>query len=130
MRNVPEKYQLGPIGSFLKSQGIDYSLEARMYSIPIDLVGRRGNTTIAIELKSNHFKKGIKQALRNSRYVDYSFLSVWQSNVTEHLIEQVKNEPIGLIAVDEKVNFILPPEKNSANPHAKKKVIKRVNGNA
>lgn len=125
-RYVSEKYQLGSITKFLDKNGIDYIFEGFLYGIPIDILCVQRDKTIAIELKSRNFRKGIYQAKRNASFVDYSFLSVWEKNVTERLVNRVKSLPIGLLAVDTKVKCLSSPSQNEPNPYVKNKIIKMV----
>ncbi|WP_424016227.1 hypothetical protein ACOZ4N_00220 (plasmid) [Halorientalis pallida] len=110
---VPEKYQLGIVTDYLDRHEISYTTEGDIFCYPIDIVAAKRDTTLAIELKSRNVGKGIEQACRNADYVDYSFLSVWESNVTETLIDRVADLDIGLIGVDDRVRIYSPPSKNS-----------------
>ncbi len=123
---VPEKYQLGVVTDFLKQKGISFSTEHRIYCYPIDIVGVQRNTTIAIELKSKDFKRGIEQARRNAAFVDYSFLSVWSSNITPNLHSRVEGLDIGLIGVNSGVKFLSAPSKTPKQLYAKDRIIESV----
>jgi len=117
----PEKYQIGALKQFFNKKGFEYIFEANMYSIPIDVLCKKGDTVMAIELKSRNSKRGIEQALRNLYFADYSFISVWEDNITSALIERVENEPIGLIAIGHDVKFISPPSKNDVEKYPRNK---------
>lgn len=106
---VPEKYQLGIVTDFLESHDIAYTTEGEVFCYPLDVVAVKRETTIAIELKSRNVGKGIEQALRNSDFVDYSYLSVWEEKVTEDLVNRVDELDIGLIGVDQGVRVYSGP---------------------
>jgi hypothetical protein len=125
---VPEKYQLGIVVDFLDTVGISHRTEQSIFSYPIDVLCVNDRETIAIELKSRNVGKGIQQALRNSDYVDFSFLAVWKKDVTEALLERVSDLPIGLLAVDEDVEIASSPEKTSQQLCRQEKVIDLVIG--
>lgn len=110
---VPEKYQLGIVTDYLDRHDISYATEGEIFCYPIDIVAAKHDTTLSIELKSRNVGKGIEQACRNADYVDYSFLSVWDSDITDTLIDRVTELDIGLIGVDETVRIYSPPSKNS-----------------
>lgn len=121
-----EKYQLGILAHFLKEKGIRYTTEARLYSIPIDVLGLQRGQTIAIEMKSRDIGRGLKQAERNRSLVDYSFLSVWEEHATETLVERMEGSKIGLLSVGSDVKCLSPPAECDASEHAKKRAEERV----
>ncbi|WP_336361809.1 hypothetical protein [Haladaptatus sp. ZSTT2] len=122
MTYISEKYQLGIIVEFLNENKIKFATEQLVYSIPIDIIGYDGTNVISIELKTKDFGRGLAQAERNTAYVDHSYLSVWKSNLTEGLIERVDETSIGLLAIDEDVEVVSTPMKNTPNSYARKKV--------
>lgn len=109
-RYLPEKYQLGIITHYLSSRDFQYSTEAQVFGYPLDILAYKRETSIAIEMKSSNSKRGLEQAKRNSEFVDYSFLSVWDENITENLIQRVTGTNIGLISVSDGIQFISPPK--------------------
>ncbi|WP_458190341.1 hypothetical protein [Haladaptatus sp. NG-WS-4] len=108
---VPEKYQLGIVADYLTTHDVTYTTEGEVFCYPIDVLGVKRNSTIAIELKSRNTNRGIEQAQRNSDFVDYSFLSVWDSRVTEQLLNRVMPLDIGLIGIGEAVHVYSSPRK-------------------
>ncbi|SDM50600.1 hypothetical protein SAMN04487949_1891 [Halogranum gelatinilyticum] len=117
-----EKYQLGIVADYLREEGYQFATEARLYSIPIDIVALQGNTTVAVELKSRDFKRGINQAERNTSVVDFSYLSVWEENITDDLVSRIDDSPIGLLSVGTHVKCLSPPVRNDPSTHAKSRV--------
>lgn len=108
---IPEKYQLGILTDYLDTHGFDYTTEGRVFCYPIDLLCARRETTIAVEMKSAKVKRGIEQAWRNSDFVDFSYLAVWEERITDSLIKSVEDTPVGLFAVSEGVEQICTPQK-------------------
>lgn len=106
---TPEKYQLGIVMDFLDSQDVTYITEGQVYCYPIDILAEHRGKTMAIELKSGDIARGIEQARRNADFVDHSFLSIWESDVTDELLEEVSDLPIGLIGVDTDVQIYSSP---------------------
>ena len=110
---VPEKYQLGLLTDYLNSYGFEYVTEGRVFCYPIDILCARQKTTVAIEMKSGKLSRGVEQAWRNSDFVDFSYLAVWEDRINESLLEAVSDKPIGLLAVDDEVKQISPPSKTA-----------------
>jgi len=108
---VPEKYQLGILTDYLDAHGFDYTTEGRVFCYPIDILCARRETTVAIEMKSDKVSRGIEQAWRNSDFVDFSYLAVWEQRITNSLIERVEDTPVGLFAISEDVEQLSLPKK-------------------
>jgi hypothetical protein len=123
---VPEKYQLGLLTDYLKSHGFEYVTEGRVFCYPIDILCVRQETTVAIEMKSGKLSRGIEQAWRNSDFVDFSYLAVWEDRINESLLEAVSDKPIGLLAVDDEVKQISPPSKTAVQLCSRNSVLSTV----
>ncbi|MFC4540798.1 hypothetical protein ACFO5R_02505 [Halosolutus amylolyticus] len=108
---IPEKYQLGILTDHLKTHGFEYTTEGRIFCYPIDILCARGETTVAIEMKADKVSRGIDQAWRNTDFVDFSYLAVWEERVTDSLIERVEETPVGLYAISEDVEQVSTPQK-------------------
>jgi hypothetical protein len=125
----PEKYQLGIVKEYLHEKGVDYTTEATLYSIPVDILGFDGNDTYAIELKTQDFGRGIRQAQRNTSFTDYSYMAVWEENISEKLLDRMEELDIGLLSVGVGVKCLSSPIQNQPNNHAREIVIERVSDN-
>ena len=124
MTYISEKYQLGALIPYLKNRFDDFVTEANVYSIPIDIVAINDGVVTSIELKSRDHNRGIAQAERNTAYSDYSYISVWEDQVSEHLEEKLEGSPVGLIAVDEEAMIIQEAKELEPNQHAKEVTMK------
>lgn len=102
---IPEKYQLGIVADYLRERGMTYTTEAQVFHYPIDILAVDDKQTVAIELKSRNVSRGIEQALRDADLVERSYLAVWDNRVTEQLIDDINEQPIGLLGVDEDVTM-------------------------
>lgn len=127
MSYLSEKYQLGPLRYYLNDEDIDFVIEPVIFSLPIDILGVKKDITYSIELKTKDFKRGIEQATRNTSFVDYSYISVYEQCVTEHLLERIEDSPVGLLSVSDSVEPLFPPERNTPSQHAKSRVLEVVN---
>lgn len=108
---IPEKYQLGILTDYLDAYGFEYTTEGRVFCYPIDILCVREETTVAIEMKSEKVGRGIEQAWRNSDFVDFSYLAVWEERLTDSLIERVEDTPVGLFAISGDVEQVSSPRK-------------------
>lgn len=121
---VPEKYQLGIVADYLSQHDITFTTEGEVFCYPIDILGLKRDSTLAIELKSRNVERGIEQATRNADFVDYSFLSVWDTKITNDLTDRISNLSIGLIGVDETVRIYSGPHKTDKQLCSSSSVIK------
>lgn len=110
---IPEKYQLGILTDHLKTNDFEYTTEGRIFCYPIDILCARNETTVAIEMKSQKVNRGIEQAWRNADFVDFSYLAVWEERITDALVNNVDETPVGLLAVSESVKQVCPPRKTT-----------------
>jgi len=125
----PEKYQLGIIKEYLREENIEFETEATLYSIPVDVLGFDGSDTYAIEMKTKDFGRGIRQAQRNTSFVDFSYLAVWEEKATKDLKKRIESLDIGLLSVGVKVKCLSTPLQNDPSDHAREVVIERVADN-
>lgn len=123
---IPEKYQLGILTNYLRSHRFDYVTEGRVFCYPIDLLCVRDETTVAIEMKSGKVSRGIEQAWRNSDFVDFSYLAVWSDQVTDSLLNDVSDKPIGLLSVDSEVEQVSAPRSTPEQLCSKDNIISTV----
>lgn len=126
MSYLDEKYQLGILTDYLESSHFIYKTEVEMYSIPIDVVAEKSDEIYSIELKTKDFKRGIAQAQRNTQYSNYSYLSVWDSMLTENLIKRVDKLDIGLLSIDNSVECVSDPARVEPNEYAKSKIRRKL----
>ena len=121
-----EKYQLGILTDHLKTHGFEYTTEGRVFCYPIDILAARDNTTVAIEMKAEKVSRGVEQALRNSDFVDFSYLAVWEERITDSLIDTVANTPVGLFSVAESISQCSPPRKTAQQLCSREQVFSSV----
>ncbi|GAB3676780.1 hypothetical protein [Halopiger thermotolerans] len=119
---ISEKYQLGIITPFLREEGWEFTTEAKLYAVRVDIVGFNGEDTIAIELKSKDFKRGRKQAERNCSFVDYSYLAMWKENIPKDAVERLEDSDIGLLEIDTEVKRLSPASESNPSDYAKTRV--------
>ena len=123
---IPEKYQLGIIAEYLRSEGVEFTTEARVFSYPIDILALDDGDTVAIEMKSKDVTRGIEQARRDADVVDYSYLAVWEDRVTEDLVERVEDLSIGLMSIDESVTVLSEADTIAQQLCRKEQIVQKV----
>ncbi|WP_324666073.1 hypothetical protein [Haloarcula sediminis] len=123
---IPEKYQLGILTDYLRSEDITFTTEARVFSYPIDILGIDGDVTIAIEMKARNIGRGIEQARRDADVVDHSYLAVWEHSVSTELQERFEELSIGLLSVDEDIEVISESEPVSQQLCRKENIVNKV----
>ncbi|QIO25558.1 hypothetical protein [Haloarcula sp. JP-L23] len=123
---IPEKYQLGILTDYLRSEDITFTTEARVFSYPIDILGIDGDETIAIEMKARNIGRGIEQARRDADVVDYSYLAVWEHSVSAELEDQFEDLSVGLLSVDENIEVISESESVAQQLCRKENIVKKV----
>ena len=123
---VPEKYQLGIIAEFLSQQDIPFITEGRVFCYPIDVLALQNGSTISIEMKSKNVGRGIEQAHRNTDFVDYSFLSVWDEDISDELLEQVSELPIGLMGIGDSVEIYSLPTQTGQQLCSSERVVELI----
>jgi hypothetical protein len=123
---TPEKYQLGIVTEYLSKHDITYTTEGEVFCYPIDILAVKRGSTIAIELKSRNVGSGIEQAQRNTDYVDYSFLSLWDDDITESVLKRVCDLDIGLLGVGETVTVYSGPSQTGQELCKRSSVIETI----
>lgn len=126
-RYISEKYQLGIVLPYLEEKGYQYTTEADLYSIPVDIIGAKEDVTVAVELKSKDFTRGVEQAKRNLSFVDHSYLAMWEERIPERAEKKLNDSKIGLLSVNSDVECLSSPRQSSASEYARKRVLDRIN---
>jgi hypothetical protein len=95
--------------NFLKSKGYHVKKEVRIGFCRADIVGIKKNVVVAVELKLNDWKKAIIQAKNYQLGSDYVYIAFPLKNIYNVIRKtelKLKNEGIGLLAINEKTNKV------------------------
>jgi hypothetical protein len=109
---------INPVITYLKNKGYIVKKEVRIGYCRADIVGFKKNAVVAVELKLNNWKKAIVQAKNyqlGSDYVYIAFPLKKIQNIIRKAELKLKNEGIGLLAINEKtskVNIIIKSKKS------------------
>lgn len=112
----------------------NYSLynEVRLFSRSIDVVAKKRNTVISIELKLSDWKRAIEQASLDLRVSNYSYIALPEkklSRIDRRMYLHVFNNGIGLISVDGNAKIIMKPVKSDKiQPKLRRNFLKSLRG--
>jgi len=100
---------VNPVIKFLKNKGYHVKKEVRIGFCRADIVGIKNNVVVAVELKLNDWKKAIIQAKNYQLGSDYVYIAFPLKNIYNVIRKtelKLKNEGIGLLAINEKTNKV------------------------
>ena len=108
-----KEYKLSdPVKEYFEKQGYKVYVEIPIAGACIDMVARKGDFLIAIELKMSLTKQLIKTCFTNRVFCDISYAAV-PTNPTIKNRELCKKHSIGIIRVADKINIIAEPKGRS-----------------
>jgi hypothetical protein len=117
-----------PVHEYFKNK--EYALfdEVKLFSRNIDVVAKRRNEVIAVELKLCDWKKAINQACLNQRVSDYSYVAlpepVW-NRIDRRIYTISFDHGIGLLSVDGAARQIMRPEHSKRiQPYLRRRFLK------
>lgn len=97
-----ESQLLAPVARFAKRKGFCLqSVELPFYEYRIDLYGfsHKNNTTVAIELKLNNWRKALAQTMLYQLCADLVYIAMPESSVIRVDKSELESNGIGLLAV-------------------------------
>lgn len=100
---------VNPVTNFLKNKGYHVKKEVRIGFCRADIVGIKKNVVVAVELKLTDCKKAIIQAKNYQLGSDYVYIAFPLKNIYNVIRKnelKLKNEGIGLLAINEKTNKV------------------------
>ena len=108
------EYKLSdPVKEYFEKQGYKVYVEIPIQGACIDMVARKGNFLIAIELKMSLTKQLIHTCFTNNVYCDLSYAAV-PTNPTTKNKELCKKHSIGIIKIADEVKIISEAKGRSA----------------
>jgi hypothetical protein len=121
-----------PVHRYLESLNYRWKDEVRLFSREIDVVGRKQNTILAVELKLKDWNRALQQAYLDLRVSNYSSIAlpeqIW-SRVDPKLFSLAASYGIGLISVDGQAKQIMRPRASKLiQPNLRKKFLRRLGG--
>lgn len=104
-----------PVHEYFKKKEYIIFDEVKLFSRNIDIVAKRRNDVITVELKLHDWKKAINQACLNQRVSDYSFVALpepmW-NRIDRRIYTLSFEQGIGLLSVDGVARQIMRPERS------------------
>jgi hypothetical protein len=125
-----EKEMHKPIHEYFTERQYSVFDEARLFSRKIDVVAKRRNQVVTVELKLHDWKRAISQAYLNQRVSDYSFVALpeplW-NRIDRRIYSMSVAYGIGLLSVDGVARQIMRAERSRRiQPYLRKTFIKEL----
>ena len=112
MRKFLEEELREPVRVYFKNKNYLVFDEAKLFSRGIDVIAKRRNNIIAVELKVQKWKRAIQQAYMDLRVSNYAFVALpemkWE-RIDRRIYCEAYNCGIGLLSVDGDVRQIMRP---------------------
>jgi hypothetical protein len=105
-----------PVRVYFKDKSYSVFDEAKLFSRGIDVIAKRKNTVIAIELKVQKWRRAIQQAYMDLRVANYAFVALpeakWE-RIDRRVFHEAYTSGIGLLSVNGNVSQVMPPAKSN-----------------
>jgi len=119
-----------PVREYFAEKHYSVFEEARLFSRKIDVVARRHNQVVTVELKLHDWKRAMSQAYLNQRVSDYSFVALpeplW-NRIDRKIYSMSVAYGIGLLSVDGVARQIMRAERSRRiQPYLRKNFLKEL----
>lgn len=117
-----------PVRYYFKNKNYSVFDEAKLFSRGIDVIAKRRNSIIAVELKVQKWRRAIQQAYMDLRVSNYAFVALpetkWE-RVDRKIFREAYNCGIGLLSVNGDVRQIMPPApRNMIQPKLRRRFLR------
>jgi hypothetical protein len=112
MSNLLEETLRQPVRNYFKNKNYLVVNEAKLFSRGIDVIAKKRNKVIAVELKVQKWKRAIQQAYMDLRVSNYAFVALPESKwerIDRRIYYDAYNYGIGLLSVNGNVRQIMRP---------------------
>ena len=99
-----------PVKKLFVPLGYEVFDEPTLFARGIDLVAKRGDEVVSIELKLADWKRAIAQAYLDLRVSDYCYVAMPLKALTPTVRAEASRLGIGLLGVEEAAHIVLPPK--------------------
>ena len=130
MSKILEEDLRDPVKTYFKNKNYSVFDEARLFSRGIDIIAKRRNNIVAIELKVQKWKRAIQQAYMALRVSNYAFVALpeakWE-RIDRTIFHEAYNYGIGLLSVNGDVRQIMrPAPSNNIQPKLRRRFLKNL----
>jgi hypothetical protein len=130
MRYTREEELRKPVHEYFRTRQYSVFDEVRLFSRGIDIIAKRRNEIVAIELKLSDWKKAIYQACLNQRVSDYSYVALpeplW-NRINREVYTMSVAQGIGLLSVDGVARQIMRSERSKRiQPHLRRRFLRNL----
>ena len=115
MEQIREDELRNPVRIFFEEKKYSVFDERKLFTRKIDVVAKRRQEIITVELKLRAWRRAIQQACLNLRVSDYAYIALPEdllSKMDRRLYYDAYINGIGILSVNGIVKQIIPPEKS------------------
>jgi hypothetical protein len=112
MSNLLEETLRQPVWDYFNDKNFSVFNEPRLFSRGIDIIAKRRNVVIAVELKVQRWRRALQQAYMDLRVSNYAFVALPESKwerINRKIYLDAYNYGIGLLSVNGDVSQIMRP---------------------
>jgi len=130
MRKSLEENLRKPVRHFFENKNYSVFDEVRLFQRGIDIIAKRRNIIIAVELKMRDWRRAVQQAYLDLRVSDYALIALpetlW-SRISRKIYYEAYNHGLGLLSVDGEARQIMRPERSKTiQPSLRRNFLKRL----
>lgn len=115
MNYQKERELVKPVKEYFESKNYSTFEEVKLFARNIDVVAKRGNDIVAIELKLRDWRRALAQACLNLRVSNFSYIAlpepIWD-RINKSVYTASIEQGIGLLSVNGVTTLILRPERS------------------
>jgi len=128
MNYVKEEELRKPVHDYFEKKEYVVFDEIALFTRNIDVIAKRRNEIVSVELKLRDWKKAINQACLNQRVSNYSFVAlpepVWD-RIDRRIYAVSFEQGIGLLSVDGVTRQIMRPRHSERiQPHLRRRFLR------
>lgn len=128
MNYVKEEELRKPVRDYFEKKEYVVFDEIALFARNIDVIAKRRNEIVSVELKLREWKKAINQACLNQRVSNYSFVAlpepVWD-RIDRRIYAVSFEQGIGLLSVDGVTRQIMRPRRSERiQPHLRRRFLR------
>jgi hypothetical protein len=128
MNYVKEEELRKPVRDYFEKKEYEVFDEIALFARNIDVIAKRRNEIVSIELKLRDWKKAINQACLDQRVSNYSFVALPEpvlDRIDRRIYVVSFEQGIGLLSVDGVTRQIMRPRRSERiQPHLRRRFLR------
>lgn len=130
MSKLLEEELREPVRVYFKNRNYSVFDEAKLFSRGIDVIAKRRNNIVAVELKVQKWRRAIQQAYMDLRVSNYAFVALPEmtyERIDREIFHEAHNYGIGLLSVNGDVKQIMrPAPSNNIQPKLRRRFLRNL----